>query len=193
VILHEIRRLTKYASQHEDEFAEMVMGFSRQSDTDQRERKQKELTTMRRRDKELDTLFNRMWEDNASGKIDDERYARMSKQYSMEQKELADKMKVISAELDKQEVKTVTADTFISTVRKYTRTKKLSERMLVELIDRIEVHQAEKIDGSHRQRLTIYYNCVGAIEIPDVLTLPEITMQTRKGVTVCYSPMQQAV
>jgi hypothetical protein len=87
----------------------------------------------------------------------------------------------------------MTTDMFISTVRKYTRAKKLTERMLMELIDRIEVHQSEKVDGVHRQRLTIRYNCVGAIEVPDMLTLPEITVQTRKGVTVSYSPAQAAI
>jgi len=80
----------------------------------------------------------------------------------------------------------MTADMFISTVRKYTRAKKLTERMLNELIERIEVHQSEKIDGVHVQRLTIHYNCIGAIEIPDTLTMPDITMQTRRGVTVSY-------
>jgi hypothetical protein len=84
----------------------------------------------------------------------------------------------------------MTADVFISTVRKYTRAKKLTERMLTEIIERIEVHQSEKVDGIHRQRLTIHYNCVGAIEIPETLTLPEITAKTRKGVTVRYESSQ---
>ena len=61
---------------------------------------------------------------------------------------------------------------FISTVRKYTRAKALSPRMLNELIDHIEVHQAEKIDGIWEQHLVIYYNCVVAIFIPDVFPLP---------------------
>lgn len=61
--------------------------------------------------------------------------------------------------------------------------------MLTELIDHIEVHQSEKIDGVHVQRLTIYYNCVGVIEIPEKLQLPqpEVIMQTRKGVALSYS------
>jgi len=42
------------------------------------------------------------------------------------------------------------------------------ERMLNELIERVEVHHAEKVDGVHRQKLTIYYNCVGSIEIPEI-------------------------
>ena len=145
------------------------------------------------RDKELDKLFNRMYEDNVNGKIDDERFSRMSRQYTDEQKELAENIRAVSAELDRDAGRAMTADMFISTVRKYTRAKKLTERMLNELIERIEVHQSEKVDGVHRQRLNIYYNCVGAIEIPDTFAMPEIALQTRKGVTVAYSPMQQAV
>ncbi len=78
---------------------------------------------------------------------------------------------------------------FISTVRKYTRAKKLTPRMLNELIERIEVHQAEKIDGKWEQRLTIHYNCVGAIFIPDVFPLPapQVSVNTRKGVVVNYA------
>lgn len=70
---------------------------------------------------------------------------------------------------------------------------KLAERMLNELVERIEVHQAEKVDGVWRQRLTIHYNIVGAIEIPETLALPEIATQTRKGMRVSYSPANQAM
>jgi len=81
----------------------------------------------------------------------------------------------------------MTADMFISTVQKYTRAKKLTEAMLSELIERIEVHQSEKIDGIYQQKLTIYYNCVGAIDVPETLILPEIIMNTRKGVNISYA------
>ena len=188
VILGEIHRLTRYASKHESVFAQFVMGYAQESDVTQREKKSRELAAMRSRDKELDKLFNKMYEDNVSGKIDDERFARMSRQYTIEQKELADKMASLGAEIDKMASKTVNTDMFISTVRKYTRAKKLTERMLVELIDRIEVHQSEKVDGVFQQKLTIYYNCIGAIEIPDELAIPqaEVLINTRKGVAVSY-------
>ena len=189
VIQQEIRRLTKFARKHEAEFAEIVMGHAEQATADDRGRKQKELYALNARDKELDTLFSRIYEDNIAGKIDDERFARMSKRYTEEQAELAGKIKAISTELDKQEAKAMTADMFISIVRKYTRARKLSEYMLRELIERIEVYHAEKVDGVHRQRLTIRYNCVGAIQIPDSLPMPEVSVQTRRGVTVAYEPM----
>lgn len=195
VLLQEIRRLTKFASRYEKDFARLVMEHSQQADLSQRQRKQKELDSLLARDRELDTLFNRMYEDNIAGKIDDERFARMSRQYTLEQQELTEKAKELRAELDKAEDKAMTAELFIATVRKYTRAKKLTERMLNELIERIEVHQAEKVDGVQVQRLTIHYNCVGTIEVPDILPLPqpEIVIQTRKGVVVSYSPSQNVV
>jgi DNA invertase Pin-like site-specific DNA recombinase len=121
VILQEVRRLTRFASKHEAEFAQIIMGLSQQADATQRERKQRELAAMRNRDRELDRVFNRMYEDNLNGKIDDDRFAKMSSQYTTEQKELAESIKTLAAELDKQTAKAMTADVFISTVRKYTR------------------------------------------------------------------------
>lgn len=84
---------------------------------------------------------------------------------------------------------------FIATVRKYTRAKTLTPRMLNELIERIEVHQAEKIDGKWEQRLVIHYNRVGAIFILNVFPLPapQVSVNTRKGVVVNYAPCQIAI
>jgi DNA invertase Pin-like site-specific DNA recombinase len=189
VVLGEIRRLTRFASRYEDQFAQVVMGHSQQTAADEQKRKRKELDAMTARDRELDTLFERIYEDNVAGKISDERFVKMSAKYEQEQAELSGKIKALRAELEKATDKSMTSDMFISTVRKYTRAKKLSPRMLNELVERIEVHQAEKVDGVHVQRLTIHYHCVGEIDIPDVLSLPvpDVQVQTRKGVTVAYS------
>jgi len=136
-----------------------------------------------------------IYEDDVSGKLSDDRFAKMSRRYADEQKEISEKIKTLRAEMDKLSSKSVTADMFISTVRKYTRAKTLTPRMLNELIDHIEVHQAEKIDGIWEQHLVIHYNCVGAIFIPDVFPLPapQMSVNTRKGVVVNYAPGQLAV
>lgn len=193
VVLGEINRLTRFARQHEQEFAQVVMDHCDQTSNEARNRMRSELAAMTRRDGEIDKLYSRMYEDNVTGKIDDERFARMSAQYTREQKELAVKIKELSAELEKNESKAMSADAFMSTVRKYTRARKLTERMLNELIESIEVHQAVKVDGVWQQKLTIHYNFIGAIEIPETLALPEIVTQTRKGVQVNYSPLSQAI
>lgn len=195
VVLGEIKRLTKFASHYEDDFAKAVMGSSQQSVALDRKLKEKELTLLQARDEELDGLFERIYEDNVSGKLSDDRFAKMSRRYEEEQKEVSEKIKTLRSEMDKLSSKAVTADMFISTVRKYTRAKALTPRMLNELIDRIEVHQAEKIDGEWVQHLTIHYNCVGAIFIPEVfpLPVPEVSVNTRKGVVVNYAPCHIAI
>lgn len=195
VVLGEIKRLTKFASHYEDDFVKAVMGSSQQSVALDRKLKEKELAALQARDEELDGLFERIYEDNVSGKLSDDRFSKMSRRYEDEQKEISERIKTLRAEMDKLSSKAVTADMFISTVRKYTRAKVLTPRMLNELIDRIEVHQAEKIDGEWVQHLTIHYNCVGAIFIPEVFPLPapEVSVNTRKGVVVNYAPCQVAI
>ena len=59
VVLGEIRRLTKFASQFEDEFVKAVIGHSQQA----------EATDRKLKEKELDGLFERIYEDNVSGKL----------------------------------------------------------------------------------------------------------------------------
>ena len=130
-----------------------------------------------------------------AGRITDERFARRGANYEQEQKELAIRIKEAKAELEKYSGQAMTADMFIATVRKYTRARTLTPRMLNELIQRIEVHQAEKVNGVHVQHLTIHYNCVGTLEIPQELPLdiPKVLMQTRKGVRVSYEPLSMAM
>ena len=194
VVLGEIRRLTKFASLYEDEFVKAVIGHSQQAEQTDRKLKEKELQTLLARDEELDGLFERIYEDNVSGKLSDDRFAKMSRRYEDEQKELAEKIKKLRSEIEKQSSRSMTTDIFIGLVRKYTRARKLTPRMLNELIEKIEVFNAEKIDGVWEQRLRIHYNCVGTIEIPTVLPLPipEVSINTRKGVVVNYAPCELA-
>lgn len=192
VVLGEIKRLTKYAVHYEDQFLEAVMGSSQKSAEAEHKRKQKELAAAQARDNELDGLFERIYEDNLAGKLSDERFAKMSQRYEAEQAELAEKIKLLHHEIDKLSSNSISTDLFLSTVRKYTRAKKLTPRMLNELINRIEVHQSEKINGEWVQRLTIHYNCIGALFIPDTepLPVPNVTVNTRRGVYVTYEPAQ---
>ena len=194
VVLGEIRRLTKFASLYEDEFLKAVIGHSQQAAETDRKLKEKELKALLARDEELDGLFERIYEDNVSGKLSDDRFAKMSRRYEDEQKELAEKIKKLRSEIEKQSSQAMTTDMFISLVRKYTRARKLKPRMLNELVEKIEVYHAEKIDGVWEQRLRIHYNCVGEITIPKMLPLPipDVTVNTRKGVFVNYAPAEIA-
>ena len=189
VVLGEIRRLTKYAGLYEDDFLKEVIGHSRQAEETERRLKEKALKSLLARDDELDGLFERIYEDNVSGKLSDDRFAKMSRRYEEEQKELSEKIKKLRSEIEKQSSRAASTDMFVSIVRKYTRARKLTPRMLNELVEKIEVYNAEKIDGEWVQRLRIHYNCVGEMNIPNepALPIPAVTVNTRKGVFVSYT------
>ena len=189
VVLGEIRRLTKYAGLYEDDFLKEVIGHSRQAEETERRLKEKELKSLLARDDELDGLFERIYEDNVSGKLSDDRFAKMSRRYEEEQKELSEKIKKLRSEIEKQNSRAASTDMFVSIVRKYTRARKLTPRMLNELVEKIEVYNADKIDGEWVQRLRIHYNCVGEMNIPNEpeLPIPAVTVNTRKGVFVSYT------
>ena len=196
VVLGEIRRLTKYAGLYEDDFLKEVIGHSRQAEETERRLKEKELKSLLARDDELDGLFERIYEDNVSGKLSDDRFAKMSRRYEEEQKELSEKIKKLRSEIEKQSSRATSTELFVSIVRKYTRARKLTPRMLNELVEKIEVYNAEKIDGEWVQRLRIHYNCVGKMNIPNepALPIPAVTVNTRKGVFVsCTTDDRPAV
>lgn len=189
VVLAEIRRLTKLVAKHEREFAHAVMTYSADKVEADFSAKRKELNCFRSREKELDVLFEKLYEDNVTGKISDERFSRMSKRYEEEQAKLIEKIKVLKSHLDQSEEEKMTVDSFVSIVRRYTRARKLTSRMVNELIDHIEVYHAEKVDGTWQQKLIIHYNCIGSLELPETVTLPppEVCINTRKGVFVSYA------
>ena len=190
VVLYEVNRLAAFSSEYEDDFIKAIMGRSAKVAENVRVRKQRELDGLLARDKELDMLFERLYEDNVAGKIDDARFAKMAKRYEQEQGENGKRIKALRLELKQSESKRMDIDDFLTTVRRYTNAAKITKRMVGELIDHIDVYQAEKQDGVTTQRVVIHYNCIGAFDVPDRRKIPEadIIMETRKGVAVSYAP-----
>ena len=195
VVLYEVKRLACFASEYENDFIKAMIGRSAKVAENTALRKQRELDALTARDRELDMLFERLYEDNVAGKIDDARFAKMSKRYEQEQGENAKKIKALRLELKKDESKRMDIDDFLETVRRYTDATTITKRMVAELIDHIEVYHAEKQDGITNQRVVIYYNCIGAFDVPDRRKIPEadIIMETRKGIALSYAPEQVAV
>jgi hypothetical protein len=150
--------------------------------------KENMLNQLRARDKELDVLFEKIYEDNAMGKISDDRFAKLSLKYEDEQKAVNEKIKNLKEEILIGKSQNVSADMFIGMVQKYTRAKKLTQQMLNELIEKIEVYQYENIDGKNVQKIKIHYTCIGTLDIPNLDLVPEnnVIIQTRQGVDIRY-------
>jgi hypothetical protein len=195
IVLSEIRRLTRFACKYEDKFTEMVAEYSKAAVEKDKRIYENELKYLINRDKEIDKLFERIYEDNVSGKLTDHRFAKLSKQYEEEQVTIGDRIGQLKKAYDEIQNKVVRTDAFISAVRKYTRAKKLTPLMLGELIDHIDVYQAETVNGENSQKVIIHYNCIGAITIPEELPIPkpDIELNTRRGVFISYVPSSASV
>lgn len=140
IVLENLKEVIRYVSDYEDEFVQMVM------DTDMRQRnkelsqKKKRLTEIHSRIQELDKIFQRIYEDNISGKLSDERFMKLSKGYEEEQHTLQEEQTSLEKELQKEEKQSVDVKQFLSVVRKYTNLTELTPEIVHEFIDKIIVH-----------------------------------------------------
>ena len=119
VVLYEVHRLACFANEYENDFIKAMVGRSAKVAENERVRKKRELDALLARDKELDMLFERLYEDNVSGKIDDARFAKMAKRYEQEQGEAAGKIKALRLELKKAEGQQIDMEDFLQMVRRY--------------------------------------------------------------------------
>lgn len=189
IILGEIRRLTQFACKYEEEFTKAVTEYSKKVLESNKRIRRNELNALIARDKELDRLFERIYEDNVAGKINDDRFSKLSVKYEEEQQSIAERVNKLKTTYDGMSEKSERAESFMVAVRKYTRVKKLTPLMQNELIEKITVHQTEVVDGKRTQRIDIHYRCIGAITIPEDVPIPdaELSLETRQGVEIAYS------
>ena len=117
-----------------------------------------------------------IYEDNVSGKISDDRFRNLSFNYDKEQQELKIKIEQLSKDIENTEKKDTDITEFISNVKKYTEITKLTLEILNELIEKIIIHQKEKVNGKKTQKIDIYYRGVGIISFPVSIDDIEITI-----------------
>ena len=194
VVLGDLKRITAFAKHYEEEFVELLTQSIGKEEGRKRKSMECELANLKARNKELDQLFQRIYEDNVSGKLSEERFSKMSTLYETEQAENEKRVGMLSRELEVHRQKSGTAKTFVQTVQKYTRMKKVTPVILREFVDKIIVHHRQRVDGMDEQKIEIFYNCVGQVEVPNLKKIPqlEVVVPIRKGVTACYAPKKSA-
>ena len=187
VVLLELRRMTQFLQDKEENFVKRLMDKSLQEAQRGNERQENEVASMIARCHELDPLFTKTYEDNASGELSDERFMMITKRYDDEQIALKKKISALQAEIDAEKRNKSSAANFLRMVHKYTEIKELTPTIANELIAKIVVHQAQGTGRSKTQQFEIYYNFVGVLDMPQVMALPQsVTMDTRQGVAVEY-------
>ena len=157
IVLSEINKLLQMVHENEDAFIRLAMEKSSNALADDVKHAKKTLTKHQKRIAELDRLFTRIYEDNVSGKLSDERFEQMSKSYDEEQKKLREDAANLESFISTREQKTEDISNFVNIVRKYEQITELTPEIMNELIERIEVHAPDKSSGHREQQVDIYF------------------------------------
>ena len=165
LVLEELRDLLAFISRHEKQFVRLVMDKSKQEQTRDASANRRAAAKHRRRISVIDTLIERLYVDNASGKVPDERYLKMSAKFEAEQAALIDTLEALETELADQEEQANGVDSFLATVRRYTEIEALTPAIVHEFIDKIIIHEPEQARGNRRQKVEIVYHKIGAVDL----------------------------
>ena len=164
IVLENLKEVIQYVSNYEDEFVRMIMDSDMRQRNRELSQKKKRLAEIQKRIGELDTIFQRIYEDNIIGKLSDERFMKMSKGYEDEQHTLQIEADEIQSELQQEEKKGVDVKRFLAIVKKYTDLTELTPEILREFIDKIIVHAPDKSSGRRLQEIEIIYNHIGEFD-----------------------------
>ena len=164
LVLENLQKVISFAQFNEAAFVEMLMDGRKKALDAKQASVKRALAKQERRITELDTIIQKLYEDNVCGKLTDERFAKLSAGYEQEQAELTTSVQTLRKELAAAQESTGNAEKFLRLVRKYTEPKELTTVMVHELIDKIIVHAPDKSSGERIQQIDIRYNFIGEVE-----------------------------
>ena len=165
LILSTVKRFSKFVLNDEKAFALELQSLWKDKQEEKPKHNQSELKRCQKRYDELSTLIRGLYENLISGLLPERQYKQLMKQYDNEQAELEAKMETMKKELSEEKDSTMDIQHFISLIRKYKNPTEVSDLMFTELIDKIVVYEAEGVGKARTQKVDIYFNCVGQVDI----------------------------
>ena len=167
IVLETIQKVAEYIAQFEPVFFYLFAKKHKLSKQQDLKAAKLKLSQSKARIEEIDRVLTKLYEDNALGKITDERFEKLSATSEKEQRELADN--VLKAETDTTEAEKDNVDmkVFLKTIRACTDLKELTPEIVNTLIKRIDVHNPDEKFKHRRVKIDIYFTAVGLISIPN--------------------------
>ena len=165
LILSSVKRFSRFVLNDEQAFALELQSLWNEKQEEKPKHNQSELQRCQKRYDELSTLVRGLYENLMSGLLPERQYKQLMKQYDDEQAELETKMETMKTELAEEKVNSVDIKHFISLIRKCKNPTEISDAMFNELVDKIVVYEAEGVGKARTQKVDIYFNYVGQVDI----------------------------
>lgn len=168
-----LRSIAEYSKLDREAFVRTVRETQEKQSTSDVVKLKTTIEADNRRLDELETLICRIYEDNILGKLPDDRYMFLSSSYEAERKKLTEEVQNCEQGIQEYNENTKSADRFIKLIDKYSHFDELTNTMLLELIDKILVHERD-VKGSSNctQEIEIYFNFVGRYLPPEYIKEP---------------------
>ena len=163
IVLEEIRRVTEFARKRTEEFAEYINKNSETQLKKELKDKQKLLDKHKKRLTEVSTIFRKLYEDNALGRITDEQFQMLSQGYVEEKKQLETDISELETIVAEMKTKSGSSKTFIELAKRFTDIQELTPEILYTFISKIEIHEKVKDEttGKKTQDIDIFFTHVG--------------------------------
>lgn len=129
-MLDQLKEITAYAREHEDEFIEMVTKSSAKTKEKEIRNSRKECEQSKALISKLDTLIEKLYKDNVEGKISDERFIKMTTSYESNQKQLKERVVELQKNILQIQERSANIDAFLNKVHQYTDIQKHDEEII---------------------------------------------------------------
>ena len=177
-VLECIQRTLTYVRLFRDDFTQEMLAQDEASRKAELVQKRKALSGAQKRMEELDKIIQRLYEDSVLGKLSDTRFQKLSAQYETEQAEIQRLAIALEREIENEAGQIADVGRFLQLADKYSDLQELDAATINELIEKIVIHNPEKIGGKKHITIEVYFTYVGKIRIP--LSKPELPVSAEK-------------
>ena len=160
-----LKKIAEYSISNRADFEALVKKSLDVQQTDRTKKQQKRVPQITTRLEQIEKVLDKLYEDNALGTIEQDRYEQMSQKYSEEYYTLKTELAEIKEQLSAFENAGGRAQRFVKLTERYADFAELTPAILNEFISRIEVHERDQKRARYAiQHIGIYFNHIGRFE-----------------------------
>lgn len=164
LILYDINRHISLVKADREKYAAELMEYFNNGANDNVQLNTGRLKRIKGRIDELNLLIQKIYEDKTFGRITDEIYSAMYANMSSELSDLQSEKEQIQNSESEYTACQTSINEFISLIEQYAPVKKLDHILLNNLIEKIVVHERQRVNGETIMPVEIYYRFVGRID-----------------------------
>ena len=160
-----LRKIADYSISNRADFEALIKNSLAIQQTDKVKKQQKRIPQITARLDQIDKVLNKLYEDIALGRIEQDRYEQMSQKYSEEYHTLKTELAEIKEQLSAFENADGRAQKFMKMVERYAAFTNLTPAILNEFVSKIVVHERDVKGAKFAvQRVEVYFNYIGKFE-----------------------------